>query len=171
MKKVATASLHTSGNMLKNSLCPPKSQMLNVISVLRSVIVFSMKFTPDAHESKQCQAVVNLLAQHVLKVVVCLHSCVLAVSTTGRTARHKRCSFLACANFAILTCKRQQLDRNALQQILVNQDEAHFTSCNAMLLLPSVIMYSSSNLFSTYLTISVVLPTCASPTMPTCCTV
>jgi hypothetical protein len=46
MKNVATASLHTSGSMLRNSLWPPRSQMLNVISVLRSVIVFSMKFTP-----------------------------------------------------------------------------------------------------------------------------
>ena len=32
--------------MLRNSLCPPKSQMLKVISVFLRVMVFSMKLTP-----------------------------------------------------------------------------------------------------------------------------
>eukprot|EP00953_Heterococcus_sp_UTEX-ZZ885_P014440 8170-Heterococcus_DN1.PRE.1 len=108
MKKVATASLHTSGSMLKNSLCPPRSQMLNVISVLRSVIVFSMKFTP-AHAASSVKSVVNLLAQHVLKVVVCLHSCVLAVLTKGRTAEARERKKLShFCEFA--TYKMQQLD-------------------------------------------------------------
>ena len=46
MKNIATASLQTSGSILKNSRCPPRSQILNVISVFRSTIVFSRKFTP-----------------------------------------------------------------------------------------------------------------------------
>jgi hypothetical protein len=33
--------------MLMNSRCPPRSQMLKVISVFLKVIVFSMKLTPD----------------------------------------------------------------------------------------------------------------------------
>lgn len=51
MNKMATASLQTSGNMLTNSLCPPKSQMENVISVLRIEIVFSIKLTPAPSQS------------------------------------------------------------------------------------------------------------------------
>jgi hypothetical protein len=47
MKRIATASLQTRGNMLTNSRCPPKSQIEKVISVLRIEIVFSMKFTPS----------------------------------------------------------------------------------------------------------------------------
>jgi hypothetical protein len=67
MKRMATASLHTSGSMLINSrwpgralhqnksrcrndmipFAPPKSHILNVISVLRKAMVFSMKLTPS----------------------------------------------------------------------------------------------------------------------------
>lgn len=46
MKRIATASLHTSGSMFTNSLWPPKSHIENVIVVLRTEIVFSMKLTP-----------------------------------------------------------------------------------------------------------------------------
>jgi len=46
MKKMATASLHTSGSILKNSRCPPKSHILKVISVFLKRMVFSRKFTP-----------------------------------------------------------------------------------------------------------------------------
>jgi len=46
MKRMATASLQTSGSMLTNSFWPPRSQMEKVISVLRMEMVFSMKFTP-----------------------------------------------------------------------------------------------------------------------------
>jgi len=47
MKSNATASLHTSGSIDTNSRCPPRSQMLNVISLPLSVMVFSMKLTPS----------------------------------------------------------------------------------------------------------------------------
>jgi hypothetical protein len=47
MRKMVTASLQTRGSMLMNSRCPPRSQMLKVISVFLKVIVFSMKLTPD----------------------------------------------------------------------------------------------------------------------------
>ena len=46
MNSSATASLQTSGSMLTNSRWPPRSQIENVISVLRIEIVFSMKLTP-----------------------------------------------------------------------------------------------------------------------------
>lgn len=46
MKRIATASLHTSGSMFTNSRWPPKSQIENVIVVRRTLIVFSIKFTP-----------------------------------------------------------------------------------------------------------------------------
>jgi len=46
MKRMATASLQTSGSMLTNSRWPPRSQIEKVISVLRMEIVFSMKLTP-----------------------------------------------------------------------------------------------------------------------------
>ena len=46
MNSSATASLQTRGSMLTNSRWPPKSQIENVISVLRIEIVFSMKLTP-----------------------------------------------------------------------------------------------------------------------------
>ncbi len=46
MNRMATASLHTNGSMFTNSRWPPKSQMENVISVLRIEMVFSMKLTP-----------------------------------------------------------------------------------------------------------------------------
>jgi hypothetical protein len=46
MRKMVTASLQTRGSMLMNSRCPPRSQMLKVISVFLRVIVFSMKLTP-----------------------------------------------------------------------------------------------------------------------------
>lgn len=46
MNKIATASLHTRGNILTNSRWPPRSQSENVIDVRRTVMVFSMKFTP-----------------------------------------------------------------------------------------------------------------------------
>ena len=39
MKRMATASLQTNGSMFTNSFCPPRSQMLKVISVLRMEIV------------------------------------------------------------------------------------------------------------------------------------
>ena len=47
MKSMATASLHTRGSMLTNSRWPPRSQIENVISVLRIEMVFSMKLTPS----------------------------------------------------------------------------------------------------------------------------
>jgi len=47
MKRIARASLQTSGSMLRNSRWPPRSQIENVISVFRRVIDFSMKFTPS----------------------------------------------------------------------------------------------------------------------------
>jgi hypothetical protein len=54
MKNIATASLQTNGSILKNSRCPPRSQMLNVISVLRRTTVFSRKLTPARKDlSKQ----------------------------------------------------------------------------------------------------------------------
>lgn len=46
MNNIATASLHTRGNMFTNSRWPPRSQIEKVISVLRMEMVFSMKFTP-----------------------------------------------------------------------------------------------------------------------------
>ena len=46
MKNMVTASLQTRGNMLRNSRCPPRSHILNVISVFRRIMVFSIKFTP-----------------------------------------------------------------------------------------------------------------------------
>ena len=46
MKRMATASLQTSGSMLTNSRCPPRSQIEKVISVFRMEMVFSMKLTP-----------------------------------------------------------------------------------------------------------------------------
>lgn len=46
MKRMATASLQTSGSILTNSLWPPKSHIEKVISVFRIEIVFSMKLTP-----------------------------------------------------------------------------------------------------------------------------
>jgi hypothetical protein len=46
MKRIATASLQTKGSMFTNSLCPPKSQIENVIVVRRTEMVFSMKLTP-----------------------------------------------------------------------------------------------------------------------------
>jgi hypothetical protein len=46
MNKIATASLHTSGNMFTNSRWPPKSHIENVMVVRRTEIVFSMKLTP-----------------------------------------------------------------------------------------------------------------------------
>ena len=42
MNRIATASLHTKGSMLTNSLCPPRSQIENVMVVRRTEIVFSM---------------------------------------------------------------------------------------------------------------------------------
>ena len=51
MKRIATASLHTSGSMFTNSRCPPRSQIEKVIVVRRTVIVFSMKFTPAHGET------------------------------------------------------------------------------------------------------------------------
>lgn len=46
MNRMATASLHTKGSMFTNSRCPPRSQIENVMVVLRTEIVFSMKLTP-----------------------------------------------------------------------------------------------------------------------------
>jgi hypothetical protein len=46
MNSMATASLHTSGNMFTNSRCPPRSQIEKVISVFRIEMVFSIKLTP-----------------------------------------------------------------------------------------------------------------------------
>lgn len=46
MKSIATASLQTSGSILTNSRCPPRSHIENVISVFRIEIVFSIKLTP-----------------------------------------------------------------------------------------------------------------------------
>lgn len=45
-KRIACASLQTRGSIFTNSLCPPRSQMLNVIMVPRTETDFSMKFTP-----------------------------------------------------------------------------------------------------------------------------
>ena len=47
MKRMATASLQTRGNMLTNSRWPPKSHIEKVIVVRLTEIVFSMKLTPD----------------------------------------------------------------------------------------------------------------------------
>jgi hypothetical protein len=47
MNNIATASLHTRGNIFTNSRWPPKSHIENVISVFRILIVFSIKLTPD----------------------------------------------------------------------------------------------------------------------------
>ena len=47
MNSSASASLHTSGSIIANSRWPPRSQIENVISLFRSAIVFSMKFTPS----------------------------------------------------------------------------------------------------------------------------
>lgn len=46
MKRMATASLQTRGSMLTNSRWPPRSHIENVMVVLRTDIVFSMKLTP-----------------------------------------------------------------------------------------------------------------------------
>src|SRR5260221_136341 len=46
MNKMATASLQTKGDMFTASLCPPTSQIENVIVVLRLVMVCSVKLTP-----------------------------------------------------------------------------------------------------------------------------
>jgi hypothetical protein len=43
MNSIATASLHTRGNMLTNSRCPPRSQIENTICVFRMETHFSMK--------------------------------------------------------------------------------------------------------------------------------
>ena len=44
---MATASLHTNGNILTNSRWPPKSHIEKVMVVRRTVIVFSIKLTPS----------------------------------------------------------------------------------------------------------------------------
>ena len=46
MKRIATASLQTSGNMFTNSRCPPRSHSEKVMDVRRTEMVFSMKLTP-----------------------------------------------------------------------------------------------------------------------------
>ena len=46
MKRIATASLHTSGSIFTNSLWPPKSHIEKVMVVRRTDIVFSIKLTP-----------------------------------------------------------------------------------------------------------------------------
>ena len=46
MKRMATASLQTSGSMFTNSRWPPRSHIENVIVVRRTEMVFSMKLTP-----------------------------------------------------------------------------------------------------------------------------
>ncbi len=51
MNRMATASLQTNGSILTNSLCPPRSQIENVISVFRIDMVFSMKLTPGKGRS------------------------------------------------------------------------------------------------------------------------
>jgi hypothetical protein len=46
MNRIATASLHTKGNIFTNSRCPPRSHIENVMVVRRTEMVFSMKLTP-----------------------------------------------------------------------------------------------------------------------------
>jgi hypothetical protein len=55
MKRIATASLHTRGSMFTNSLCPPRSHIENVMVVLLTDMVFSMKFTPDGKYERGMQ--------------------------------------------------------------------------------------------------------------------
>ena len=54
MNRIATASLHTSGSMLTNSRCPPRSHIEKVISVFRIEMVFSMKLTPADVSHMHC---------------------------------------------------------------------------------------------------------------------
>ena len=77
INKIATASLQTRGSILTNSLwpkidklmtksltgviLPPRSQILNVISVLRMHIVFSIKLTPSIMEEGEAP----LLRNHI----------------------------------------------------------------------------------------------------------
>ena len=53
MNRIATASLHTRGNIFTNSRCPPRSQRENVMDVRRTVMVFSMKLTPVRRERRR----------------------------------------------------------------------------------------------------------------------
>src|SRR5690625_1470854 len=60
MKSMATASVHTRGSMLTNSLWPPRSHIEKVISVFRMEIVFSMKLTPTGNKH-----IVSLIGQYI----------------------------------------------------------------------------------------------------------
>ena len=79
--------------MLRNSRCPPRSQMLNVISVFRNVIVFSMKFTPGdpQHSSRRGAAhqyvsrtssvsAESLFARTCISPKPCMHLVVISIS-------------------------------------------------------------------------------------------
>ena len=59
MNNMATASLHTRGNILTNSRCPPKSHIENVISVFRDTNSFF-------HEVDTCTREIRLEAQDII---------------------------------------------------------------------------------------------------------